>query len=53
MDDDDDMDVVASGRLGHCLSWWENDGDENFTQHDISTNSLFEERCSVELRFLC
>ena len=36
MDDDDDMDIVASGRLGHNLSWWENDGSENFTKHTVN-----------------
>ncbi|MDH4211038.1 MAG: VCBS repeat-containing protein [candidate division WOR-3 bacterium] len=37
IDNDDDLDVVASGRLGNCLSWWENIDNINFTQHDIST----------------
>ena len=24
IDDDNDIDVVGSGRLGHSLTWWEN-----------------------------
>jgi hypothetical protein len=41
MDNDTDIDVVASGRLGHCLSWWENIDNVNFTQHDISITSYY------------
>ena len=41
MDDDGDTDVVASGRLGHCVDWWENLGGSNFQQHNISNNSYY------------
>ena len=38
IDGDVDMDIVASGEgVGDTglISWWENDGDQNFSQHDI------------------
>jgi len=39
IDDDGDQDIVGSSRLTSRISWWENDGDENFTLHPISTNA--------------
>ena len=41
MDGDQDIDIVASARLGHDLAWWENDGNQNFTMHTISNSSYF------------
>ncbi|MGB7054920.1 MAG: hypothetical protein WBE28_06340 [bacterium] len=41
IDNDTDIDAVASGRLGHSLTWWENIDNVNFTQHDISITSYF------------
>ena len=37
IDSDNDTDVVSAGRLGNCLSWWENIDNINFTRHDLST----------------
>jgi hypothetical protein len=37
VDGDGDVDVVAAARHpSNGLSWWENDGDENFTEHHIA-----------------
>ncbi|MBI9037137.1 MAG: VCBS repeat-containing protein [Bacteroidales bacterium] len=35
MDEDDDLDVIACGELNNEIFWWENDGDENFTEHMV------------------
>lgn len=35
VDNDTNLDVVSAGRLGHCLSWFENDGNEDFLRHDL------------------
>ncbi|MDP8285894.1 MAG: FG-GAP-like repeat-containing protein, partial [Candidatus Electryonea clarkiae] len=35
MDGDDDMDVLAAGDAGGILSWFENDGEEDFEEHEI------------------
>ncbi|RKY91659.1 MAG: hypothetical protein DRQ13_11185, partial [Ignavibacteriae bacterium] len=37
MDGDDDMDVIACGELNDEILWWENDGDENFTEHMVDS----------------
>jgi hypothetical protein len=41
LDGDDDIDVYGAGYNAAAtaadLSWWENDGDENFTEHTIDT----------------
>ncbi|UCE64923.1 MAG: T9SS type A sorting domain-containing protein [Candidatus Zixiibacteriota bacterium] len=41
MDDDGDTDVVAAGRFGNSITWWENLGNLTFQQHDISNNSYY------------
>jgi hypothetical protein len=41
VDNDNDIDVVGSGRLGHNISWWENTRNFTFQQHTISTNSYY------------
>jgi len=41
MDNDHDIDIVSSSRLGHKLAWWENDGNQGFTKHTISNLSYF------------
>ena len=35
MDGDNDMDVIACGELNNEILWWENDGNENFTEHMV------------------
>jgi len=37
MDGDDDMDVIACGELNDEILWWENDGDENYTEHMVDS----------------
>ena len=37
MDGDEDMDVLACGELNDEILWWENDGDENFTEHMVDS----------------
>ncbi|KPJ73735.1 hypothetical protein AMJ52_03310 [candidate division TA06 bacterium DG_78] len=43
LDDDGDIDVLGGGIIG--LTWWENDGNEKFTEHtidaDFETYSLY------------
>jgi len=41
MDNDLDIDIVASARLGNQIAWWENDGNQSFTMHLISSVSNF------------
>jgi len=41
VDNDNDIDVVGSGRLAHNISWWENTGNFTFQQHTISTTSYY------------
>ena len=45
LDLDGDIDIIASPTLSGTISWWENDGHENFTRHIIpvgfGTSSLF------------
>ena len=36
MDGDNDMDVVAAAYNADAVSWFENDGNENFTEHVIT-----------------
>jgi len=40
MDDDDDLDIVATAFLGDELSWHENDGNQNYTEHFIDNNAV-------------
>lgn len=40
-DFDGDMDVVATTLDGHNVHWYENDGNENFTQHLVSGNYYY------------
>lgn len=50
LDDDGDQDIIGSSRLTSRVSWWENDGAENFTLHLISTNAAFAMAvCAVDL----
>jgi hypothetical protein len=35
LDDDNDVDVVGVGWGPNVIVWWENDGNENFTKHNI------------------
>jgi hypothetical protein len=35
IDGDGDIDVVGAAILAHTISWWENDGDQNFTAHAV------------------
>ncbi|MCD4697252.1 MAG: VCBS repeat-containing protein, partial [Bacteroidales bacterium] len=37
MDGDGDMDVIACGELNDEILWWENDGDENFTEYMVDS----------------
>jgi sugar lactone lactonase YvrE len=39
MDGDDDLDIIACGELNGEILWWENDGDQFFTEHMV--DSLF------------
>ncbi|KPJ48244.1 MAG: hypothetical protein AMJ41_05330 [candidate division Zixibacteria bacterium DG_27] len=43
IDGDGDLDVLASGTYWGSgdLSWWENDGSQNFTQHRVSHDANF------------
>ena len=38
MDGDDDLDVIACGELNDEVYWWENLGNETFTEHMIDNN---------------
>ncbi|MBN2461241.1 MAG: VCBS repeat-containing protein [Candidatus Cloacimonetes bacterium] len=35
---DDDVDIISAARSANCISWWENNGQQEFTQHEISYN---------------
>jgi len=39
VDSDGDMDIVSSSWLDNKIAWYENDGNQNFTQHIIYTNA--------------
>ena len=41
MDNDNDLDVVVSATCWGSgdLAWWENDGDQNFTEHTVSKDA--------------
>ncbi len=41
LDGDQDVDIVASARLGHQVAWWENNGNQDFTMRPISYISSF------------
>jgi len=41
IDQDGDQDIAGSSRMTSRVSWWENDGDENFTLHNISANAPY------------
>jgi len=36
LDDDGDVDVLATSRVADEVAWWQNDGSQNFTKHTIS-----------------
>ena len=38
MDNDGDMDILSASRNDDTIAWYENDGEENFTEHIISTS---------------
>jgi len=38
LDDDGDVDVLATAYHADEVAWWENDGSQNFTKHTIATN---------------
>jgi hypothetical protein len=37
LDGDGDIDVLGAGNTANEISWWENDGNENFTKHTIGS----------------
>ena len=37
VDGDGDLDVLSASENDNTLAWYENDGNENFTLHEIST----------------
>jgi hypothetical protein len=39
VESDGDMDIVSSSWLDNKIAWYENDGNQNFTQHIIYTNA--------------
>ena len=39
MDGDGDMDVLSASRIDDKIAWYENDGNENFTPHTITTGA--------------
>ncbi|MCP3684243.1 MAG: T9SS type A sorting domain-containing protein [bacterium] len=46
LDGDDDVDVLGAARYADDITWWENDGNQNFTKHTIygdfdGANSVF------------
>ena len=36
LDNDGDIDVLSASEYDNKIAWYENDGNENFTQHIIS-----------------
>jgi hypothetical protein len=38
VDGDGDMDVLGAAELASDITWWENDGNQNFTEHTIQGN---------------
>lgn len=41
MDNDGDQDIIGTSRMSNHVSWWENDGNENFTLHSISSTAHY------------
>ena len=39
MDDDGDIDVLSASTADDKIAWYENDGNENFTEHAIATDA--------------
>ena len=39
IDDDGDIDVLSASIGDDKIAWYENDGNENFTQHTITTSA--------------
>jgi len=37
MDGDDDLDIIACGELNDEILWWENDGNQFFTEHMVDS----------------
>ncbi len=40
IDNDSDIDVLSASRDDNTIAWYENDGNENFTTHIISTGAV-------------
>jgi len=38
MDGDKDIDIVSAAHESHEVTWWENDGNQAFTEHSIVDN---------------
>ena len=38
IDNDGDIDIVGASAENNEISWWENDGEQNFTKHFVSNN---------------
>jgi len=41
LDTDGDMDIVGSSRLSSKIAWWENNGEEVFTEHVVSYTATY------------
>ena len=39
IDSDGDMDILSASRVDHKISWYENDGYQNFTEHILTTDA--------------
>ena len=42
VDGDGDMDVLSASNDDDKIAWYENDGSEGFTEHDISTSDDYD-----------
>ena len=38
LDQDNDMDVLGTSYEDYDITWWENDGNQNFAEHTIDSN---------------
>jgi hypothetical protein len=41
LDQDDDVDIIATARIAHDIAWYENDGSESFTKHIVTDSYLW------------
>ncbi|MBT4576528.1 MAG: VCBS repeat-containing protein, partial [Candidatus Cloacimonetes bacterium] len=41
LDSDGDLDVLSASRWDNKIAWYKNDGNENFSTHNITTDALF------------